>query len=182
MTAPAPITLDVRPELRSGGEPFARIMQAVGDLAPGQGLRLLATFEPIPLYALLGRKGLAHRAIHHGEADWEILFTPEDAIAPPAPHPPAPHPEPGIRAAGEGADLRPTWPAPADTLDNRGLPPPEPMLRILSTLERLAPGAVLEAWTDREPLHLYPELEARGAAIRMSRETSGVRLLIRRGG
>ena len=49
MTAPAPLTLDVRPELRNGGEPFARIMQAVGDLAPGQALRLLATFEPIPL-------------------------------------------------------------------------------------------------------------------------------------
>jgi len=179
MTAPAPLTLDVRPELRAGGEPFARIMQAVGDLAPGQALRLLATFEPIPLYALLGRKGLAHRAIHHGAEDWEILFTPEEATAPPARRQ-ATQPAAGIRAdpAGDGA----AWPAPAESLDNRGLPPPEPMMRILSTLEHLAPGAVLEAWTDREPLHLYPELEARGAAIRVSRETGGVRLLIRRGG
>ena len=176
MTAPAPLTLDVRPELRNGGEPFARIMQAVGDLAPGQALRLLATFEPIPLYALLGRKGLTHRAIHHGEADWELLFTADEATAPSAPRP-ATRPEPAD-PAGDGA----AWPVPAESLDNRGLPPPEPMMRILSTLEHLAPGAVLEAWTDREPLHLYPELEARGAAIRVRRETGGVRLLIRRGG
>ena len=55
------------------------------------------------------------------------------------------------------------------------------MVRILSALEALAPGEVLEAWNDREPLLLYPELEARGAAIQVSREAAGVRLLIRRG-
>lgn len=176
MTAPAPLTLDVRPELRNGGEPFARIMQAVGDLAPGQALRLLTTFEPIPLYAVLGRKGLAHRAIHHGAEHWEVLFTPDEAAAPSASRPAA-RTDPA-HPAGDGAG----WPAPAESLDNRGLPPPEPMMRILSALEHLAPGAVLEAWTDREPLHLYPELEARGAAIRVSREAGGVRLLIRRGG
>ena len=58
MTQATPLTPDVRPELRAGGEPFPRIMQAVASLEPGQALRLLATFEPIPLYAVLGRKGL----------------------------------------------------------------------------------------------------------------------------
>lgn len=172
MTQAAPLTLDVRPELRAGGEPFPLIMQAVASLEPGQTLRLLATFEPIPLYAVLGRKGLAHRAIHHGEEDWEILFTPD-----PAPAPAPPRPTPGSHA-GDGAG----WPEPKQSLDNRGLQPPEPMVRILSALEQLAPGEVIEAWNDREPLLLYPELEARGAEIQVSREASGVRLLIRRGG
>lgn len=62
MTEAVPITLDVRPDLRAGGEPFPRNMQAIASLAPGQALRLLATFEPVPLYAVLGRKGFAHRA------------------------------------------------------------------------------------------------------------------------
>ncbi|MDE2006737.1 MAG: DUF2249 domain-containing protein, partial [Rhodospirillales bacterium] len=75
----------------------------------------------------------------------------------------------------------PDWPAPARTLDNRGLMPPEPMVRILTALEALPTGAVIEAWNDREPLLLYPELEKRGAAIKVSREAGGVRLLIRRG-
>jgi len=61
MSEAPPLMLDVRPELRAGGEPFGRIMQAVAGLAPGQGLRLLATFEPVPLYAVLSRKGLRPR-------------------------------------------------------------------------------------------------------------------------
>ena len=65
--------------------------------------------------------------------------------------------------AGDGAG----WPAPKQVLDNRDLQPPEPMVRILSALEQLAAGEVIEAWNDREPLLLYPELEARGAAIQV---------------
>lgn len=174
MTPAAPLTLDVRPELRAGGEPFPQIMQAVASLEAGQMLRLLTTFEPIPLYAALGRKGLAHRAIHHGEEDWEILFIPDpDAVTAERPLRPA-----AGSHAGDGSG----WPAPKQSLDNRGLQPPEPMVRILSALERLAPGEVMEAWNDREPLLLYPELEARGATIQVSQESAGVRLLIRRGG
>ena len=174
MTQAAPLTLDVRPELRAGGEPFPRIMQAVANLQPGQTLRLLTTFEPIPLYAVLGRKGLAHRAIHHGKEDWEVLFS-ADSDAAAAPRPPRP-------AAGSHTGDGSGWPAPKQSLDNRGLQPPEPMVHILSALEQLAPGEVIEAWNDREPLLLYPELEARGAAIQVSEEAAGVRLLIRRGG
>jgi len=47
-------------------------------------------------------------------------------------------------------------------IDNRGLQPPEPMLRILAALEELAPGAVLVALNDRQPLLLYPQLEEMG--------------------
>jgi uncharacterized protein (DUF2249 family) len=174
MTQATPVTLDVRPELRAGGEPFPRIMQAVAELKHGQAFRLLATFEPIPLYAVLGRKGLVHRAIHHGEGDWEILFT-SDPAATTVPRQSWPAAESN---AGDAAG----WPAPTQVLDNRDLQTPEPMMRILSALEQLAAGEVIEAWTDREPLLLYPELEARGAAVQVSREASGVRLLIRRGG
>ncbi len=42
--------VDVRPILREGGEPFSAIMAAVDALAPGQSLRLLATFKPIPCF------------------------------------------------------------------------------------------------------------------------------------
>lgn len=59
MTTPEPLTLDVREELRRGGEPLPRIMETVRQLAPGQALRLLATFEPLPLYAVL-EIGRAH--------------------------------------------------------------------------------------------------------------------------
>jgi uncharacterized protein (DUF2249 family) len=49
-------------------------------------------------------------------------------------------------------------------LDNRGLPPPEPMVRILQALQTLPGDAELVVLMDREPLMLYPELERRGFA------------------
>ncbi len=173
MTMLTPLTLDVRLELRNGGEPLPRILQAVAQLQPDQPLRLLTTFEPIPLYAVLGRKGFAHAATRHGEGEWEIWFTPGNP-----PETGAGKPHSGHAHAVSAA----AWPSPKDFLDNRGLQPPEPMTRILDGLERLASGEVLEAGNDREPMLLYPELEARGAAIRVAKQADGgVRLLIRRG-
>lgn len=46
-------------------------------------------------------------------------------------------------------------------LDNRGLMPPEPMVRILSAIAESEPGGTVVALMDREPLMLYPELERR---------------------
>ncbi|MGH7066520.1 MAG: DUF2249 domain-containing protein [Acetobacteraceae bacterium] len=174
MNDPTPLTLDVRPILKAGGEPLAEIMRTVSGLAPGQALRLLATFEPIPLYAVLGRKGFAHTATQRGKDDWEILFAPDPRAEP---QKRAPRPAAGTHNGDSSG-----WPAPSRSLDNRGLGPPEPMVRILSTLEELKPGEVLEAWNDREPLLLYPELEQRGAAITVKPEPEGVHLMIRRGG
>jgi len=47
-------------------------------------------------------------------------------------------------------------------IDARGLEPPEPLMRILKAVESLGPGASLRVMTDRRPLHLFPELDARG--------------------
>jgi uncharacterized protein (DUF2249 family) len=48
------------------------------------------------------------------------------------------------------------------TLDNRGLQPPEPMVRILNKLGEVNAEVELVALMDREPVLLYPELERRG--------------------
>ena len=37
-------------------------------------------------------------------------------------------------------------------MDNRGLSPPEPMLRTMEAVEKLPNGGVLEVLVDREPL------------------------------
>lgn len=163
-------TLDVREELRGGGEPLPKILQAVHNLAPGQALRLLVTFEPLPLYAVLGRKGFGHEAVQHGEGDWEVLFSPLEAGA--AGGSPVHSCAPG--------PITDEWPRPSTFLDNRGLQPPEPMMRILDALEHLAPGQVLEARNERDPVFLYPELQARGASIRTEKIGEDVRLQIRR--
>lgn len=169
-----PLTVDVREELRRGGEPLPRILQAVKTLAPGQPLRLLATFEPLPLYAVLGRKGFGHSATRHGEGDWEVLFEPQATHASESSAKP-------VSPTASAASIS-DWPKPSAHLDNRGLLPPEPMVRILDALEHLGAGDVLEALNEREPVFLYPELQARGAAIHTEKTGEGVRLLIRRAG
>ena len=61
-----------------------------------------------------------------------------------------------------------TWSA-ADGLhlDVRGLGPPEPMVAILRLIDGGEAGDVMTVHLDREPIFLYPELEARGWSYEM---------------
>jgi uncharacterized protein (DUF2249 family) len=57
------IDVDVRPLLRAGAEPFSLIMAALDRLEPGQGLRLFATFKPIPLFGVMADRGFEHSEV-----------------------------------------------------------------------------------------------------------------------
>jgi uncharacterized protein (DUF2249 family) len=145
------VDLDVRPALKAGEEPFGQIMAAASALAPGQGLRLLATFKPVPLFQVLGSKGFSHAEREIGGGDWEVLFTPTKETKP-ADTPP-------VAASVADSDH---WPEPVRLLDNRDLDPPEPMVRILAAVEAMKQGEVLSALLCREPIFLLPELAKRG--------------------
>ena len=164
--------LDVRPVLKAGGEPFAAIMETINNLAPGQGLRLKATFKPTPLFAVLGSRGFAHEESEIGGGDWEVLFTPTGEA------PTGASPAPAGADAGEAA-----WPEPKLEMDNRELDPPEPMVKILAATETMAKGEVLAALLEREPVFLFPELAKRGHAWRGAFEPDGTtyRVLVRIG-
>lgn len=71
-----PLVLDVREDIRTGQEPFAKIMAAVQSLAPGQALDLINVFEPKPLYSVLGERGFSHEVSRTPDGDWRIRFTP----------------------------------------------------------------------------------------------------------
>jgi uncharacterized protein (DUF2249 family) len=164
--------LDVRPILRDGGEPFSVIMQAVSSLAPGQGLRLFATFKPLPLFQVLGSRGFEASAREIGNGDWEVTFTPVGASAEATD-------APTTAPTGQTDDI---WPDPVDELDNRDLDPPEPMVKTLEGLEALRPGQTIAALLPREPVFLLEELEARGHRWRGQMEPEGhYRVVIRAG-
>lgn len=172
------VELDVRPILRDGGEPFGKIMEVVGALKPGQGLRLLATFKPVPLFSVLGKKGFGHEEHEIGGGDWEILFRPGAGAAAQAAASPA-------RPAPVSEAVSGNWPAPVEEMDNRDLEPPEPMVRILAALEEMQPGQVLSALLCREPSFLLTELAQRGHAWRGGFEPDGktykINILVRIG-
>jgi uncharacterized protein (DUF2249 family) len=145
------VTLDVREDLGKGREPFSKIMNAVGQLRPDEKLLLVAPFEPVPLFSVLGRQGFDHQSKQIQSGDWEVLFTRREgelsAFVPPK-HPPC-----------SAAKVKPTE---IIEVDARGLEPPQPMIKILETLATLPNGAELRAHTDRRPMHLYAQLEERG--------------------
>jgi uncharacterized protein (DUF2249 family) len=145
LAARRPVHVDVRDDIGRGEEPFVRIMAAVKALGDEEALVLRAPFEPIPLYDVLGRRGLAHWTERHAADDWSVWFyrEPKTQVVPPAAGGTAPPPD-------------------ALTLDVRGLEPPLPMMRVLERLDGLAEGAQLEVIHHRRPLFLYPQLEDRG--------------------
>jgi uncharacterized protein (DUF2249 family) len=149
------VMVDVRDDIRRGAEPFARILKAVQDLGADHVLILRAPFEPIPLYAVLGKRGFAHWTESRATDDWWVTFY-RDANAAPAPSP-------------AGAP-----PVDATTLDVRGLEPPHPLVRILEALDTLPPGGELSVLHERRPIFLYPQLDARGFVHETDEPRAGV--------
>ncbi len=144
-TAPVAVTLDVREDQRRQEEPYTKIMAAAATIQSGQIFLLRNTFEPLPLYQVLGKRGFVAWSQQLGEDDWEIYFFR------PSVEPPQPLNRPRTLA-----------PAPQTFLDNRGLEPPEPMIRTLEAAERLGEGEILTIHNDRRPMFLYSKLEERG--------------------
>lgn len=155
-TAPYSTEVDVRPIMARGEEPFKAIMAVARPVPVGSAFRLQAGFEPLPLYDVLAKQGFAHWARQHGPEDWEIVFFRERAAG--APEKPAPQ-----SAASASID----WDTPATsevTINVSELVPPEPMIKILQTLETLPPDARLLVHHVRRPIHLYDRLDEMGYA------------------
>jgi uncharacterized protein (DUF2249 family) len=148
------ITIDVRADIRDGGDPFNKIMSAVDGLKPGENLFLIAPFEPVPLFHVLAKQGFRHDAQINADGDWEVLFHRERSLLVEALE--------KAPTSGWGSGSHPSKSARVIELDARGLEPPQPLVTILEALSALPQGAELRAQTDRRPLHLYSQLEERG--------------------
>lgn len=70
----ANLTLDVRPYHERGEEPFQTILDAARQVGPGEELLLINSFEPIPLYTVLGRIGFTHQTSEQAPDEWHIRF------------------------------------------------------------------------------------------------------------
>lgn len=135
----------------------AQIFQRWADLPVGGHFVLINDHDPVPLYyqfEALFRGAFTWEYLVDGPTEFHVKITrlaPSPFVTPPAP-PRGPAGRAPLHACGAEAEL-----------DLRGLEPPEPMLRILERLETTASGGAFVARTDRQPIHLFPELAARGA-------------------
>lgn len=142
----------------------AQIFQRWADLPVGEFFVLINDHDPVPLYYQFAAQfpgAFLWEYIAADPGEFQVKITrlapsPAVALAPP-PRPPARE-----RAAVE-----------RDVVDARGLEPPEPMMRILSAVEQLGPGRSLRGLTDRQPVHLFPELVARGFRFKSEAQPDG---------
>ena len=193
--------VDVREDLRSGNEPFAKIMAAVAALGNDEVLRLRATFEPVPLFTVLGKRGFVHESEEHGADDWSVWFWRPAGGASEERRGDLSHAarssaaqssrtaaesQSAANRSGEGqsASDAPAADIPSDAdgktlvLDVRGLNPPEPLMRTLAALETLPDGHELLQINARVPQFLFPMLVERGFACEVD-ESHADRVLVR---
>ena len=152
-------------------ERHPRIFAALAHLAPGEAITIVNDHDPKPLRYQLeaehpGEYGWNY--VEQGPERWQVTIARTTAAATPAPAASAP-----AAASATAATVR----RPGPQLDNRGLEPPEPMVRILGALETLQPGVELTALLDREPLLLFPQLAARGFDHALEAQADGTYLL-----
>jgi uncharacterized protein (DUF2249 family) len=149
------VELDVRPILQGGVDPLKTILKAVEQLGPNEYLRLVNSFEPIPLYAVLGKRGFDHFT-EHRDGIFQVHFFRRMAAANKLEHEDAKGREP------QGSQLQTPAREKTIEIDVRELAPPEPMMKILEALPQVDERTLLFVHHHREPLFLYAKLQARG--------------------
>jgi uncharacterized protein (DUF2249 family) len=129
-----------------------QIMQRWFALPVGAHFVLVNDHDPVPLYYqfnALFSEAFTWEYLERGPDIFQIKITKVTAVAPREEiHSPCAPAVPVPAVAGE--------------LDVRGLMPPELMVRILPALAQVSAGDRLQARTDRRPVHLLAEIEARG--------------------
>ena len=65
---------DVRPLLKTGGEPLPEILKRVQMIQTGDGLIVTASFLPSPLIELLGSQGFASKVERGNSGSWIVYF------------------------------------------------------------------------------------------------------------
>jgi len=146
----AEVTLDVRPIIESGTDPFKTIMKTVKEMNDNEMLHLINSFEPVPLYSVMQTKGYTYSSEKHGD-EWHIWFWKKE--------------ESGKHIVAEVVKTSGDENKPAERieeLDVRGMEPPQPMVTILETLNRLDENTTLLVHHHREPVLLYDKLEELG--------------------
>lgn len=165
------VELDVRPYLRQKLEPFQIIMDTVKGLDNDDIFVLHATFKPTPLFGVLKMKGLVGKAEQIDKDHWKITFVhkknkdwlelPDSEI------------DQSVKPLESPIHATQKIEAKIIQLDNRGLEPPQPMVRTLAALEKSNPGDEVMIHNDRVPVFLIEELTSLGYPFTIEDQEDG---------
>lgn len=169
--------LDVRSELADGKDPFPSIMKALEQVPPEGALKLINSFEPIPLIRKLERKGYGHYVEEKGK---ELVITYFRKKGDEGTTEITKKRSKGEQVESDPDRMREEYGEQAAFIDVRGLEMPEPMMRILEHLRQMPSGEGLYVQHERVPRYLLPELEQEGFSYAMKEvaDEEDVRLFI----
>ncbi len=150
------VTLDARPILEGGVDPFEEIMKTLKGMNDDQTLLVINTFEPIPLLNLLKKKGYEYE-VERPEPGvvYSYLRKSDNVLKEPEEK----------KTGGEHLDFEAVerqFYGKMKEVDVHEMEMPMPMVTILEELEKLSEGKALYVHHKQLPQYLLPELESRG--------------------
>jgi uncharacterized protein (DUF2249 family) len=166
------VELDVRPSLEKGIDPFNEIMSQLKKMDDEDTLKIINTFEPIPLLNLLKEKGYVYETERPEQG---LVYTYLEKAE-------------GEKDQTEERTEKPEllfeeiekqYSGHLKEIDVRDLEMPLPMVTILEEVEKLSEGQGLYVHHKRLPQYLLPELENRGFKwVSKEEDKDNVKLII----
>ena len=167
------VELDVRPVLASGEDPLKLILKISKALNDNECLKIINTFEPIPLINLLYKQGYRSWT-ERPEVDTVYTWFVKDETSLVVPDRPSPEPD----ATNTGAEFEKMikffGPERIHTIDVTGLEMPKPMIKILESLTELKEDEALFVYHKKLPVYLLPELKDRGFRYFIEKRPAGM--------
>ncbi|NUM32832.1 MAG: DUF2249 domain-containing protein [Bacteroidetes bacterium] len=155
------IDFDVRPILASGTDPLKQILEKIKSIKKGEVLRIINTFEPVPLIIMLGKKGYDVYSDVQNENYTETWFYKKHDVL-------EENPQPEISSSADWETILSIYKENLLTLDVRQMEMPMPMMTILDNLENMPQGKALYVYHKRIPVFLIPELKEKGFDFRIN--------------
>ncbi|MCF6167550.1 DUF2249 domain-containing protein [Lutibacter sp.] len=153
------ISLDVRPIIEGGSDPFKEIMKAVKKLKSNEVLKIINSFEPIPLINKLEKQGFKTWTDRPKVGVVHTFFKKENNVE---------IKDKKFENVSSNENFEEKlhfFKGKIKTIDVRHLEMPEPMTTILQELELLQQGHALFVEHKKVPQFLLPELKARNFEI-----------------
>lgn len=151
------VSLDVRPFLAKGEDPFNILQKTLKNLRKDEVLQVLIDFEPIPLIRIQEKKGyLSLTVVESGVYHTYFKAGEKETLQPVLDGE-------SVRNVNESQfnQLVKTYPGKIINLDVRQLEMPEPLVKILEAIEVLDEKSALKIFHKKVPQYLLPELETK---------------------
>lgn len=137
--------IDVRPILKEGGCPFDTVIEKGQKLKPGEGISVIAPFNPLPLYEALKGIGVDFTEVNEENGTFTVDFT----FTP-------------LKERELASDL--------NLLD---LEPPQPMMKAAEALAVTEIGSCIRIHTRFKPVHFLESLDAAEVSLESEEQSDG---------